>query len=98
MSNIKSLWDEFSSQPFPDDIAGKEIEGVCLTTVDSFTVGCVSTFIQDKRLDSERVRILKDCLEDLEKVISELKDSNRNYFMKLQALGNAVLEEIEGAC
>lgn len=98
MSEIERLWDEFCSQSFPEVIAGREIRGICITSVDSFVAGCISTFIQNGGLDPEKIRILENCLEDLEKVMDELNGSNRKYFLKLQALGNTVVKEINGAC
>ena len=96
-SNIEYLWDEFCEKPFPQNLAGKEFHGICVTTIDSFAAGCVSVFVDRGNLDPERRRVLENCLEDLDKVMPELQGPGEEYFQKLHELCSSVIEELNNA-
>jgi hypothetical protein len=91
MDAYRRRWELFASRPFPEGIAGREISGVCLATVDTFTAGCVQTFFAEKSLDAERQNVLSRCLEDLRKELPGLEGDAADYFSELAALAEAVL-------
>jgi hypothetical protein len=84
-------WELFVSRPFPEGMAGQEIWGVCLATVDTFTAGCLETFFAERSLDAERRNVLSRCLGDLRKALPALDGDAADYFSELAALAEAVL-------
>lgn len=95
MNEIAKLWEEFQSRPFPDGIAGEEINGVEPVEIDTFTAGCVSTYVGNKgSLDIERINILKKCMSELEAILPELNSEGKEYFSILQKLGNLILSRV----
>src|SRR5437016_12517320 len=90
---IESLWREHLSAPFPKGAAGLEVAGICVTLLDSFTAGCIQTFLEsDGALDRERVGILDSCRRDLTAVVPQLKGYAKEYFARLEILADMVLK------
>jgi hypothetical protein len=93
--SIRKVWQDFLSRPFPDGCAGTEVEGIELSALDSFTAGCIDTFVaNDGQLDAERLLILKKNAEDLELVIPKLEGDAIDYFEQLQLVSNEVLRVV----
>jgi hypothetical protein len=62
VSEIKAMWEEWKTIPFPADYSGKDVAGICVTSLDSYAAGCIDTFISRKgRLDDWRISVLEDC-------------------------------------
>ncbi|HEY9402309.1 MAG TPA: hypothetical protein VIQ24_06425 [Pyrinomonadaceae bacterium] len=96
MSDIKKMWGDFQARPFPEDCAGASIEGVDLTSLDTFAAGCIDTFVERKgRLDSRRISILRKCSKELEVVVKNLNGEARSYFEQLQSLSEKVLQSVK---
>ena len=96
MKEIKELWEEFQSKPFPKDIAGLEIDGVDLVSIDTFAAGCISTFIENKgTLDNHRHTVLRECMSDLEKVKDKISEEGKESFLLLHKLGTMILQKLE---
>src|SRR5262249_46058024 len=67
VAEIQSMWDAWRARPFPSEYAGKDVAGICVTSIDSFAAGCIDTFISRKgNLDEERISVLQTCKDDLE--------------------------------
>jgi hypothetical protein len=98
MNPIRDLWEDFRGAPFPQGLAGKEIDGVDLVEADSFAAGCISTFIGSHgNLPRDQIDILRKCLTDIDRVIPSLDGEARRYFSVLRELGRSVLEGAENA-
>ena len=96
MEEIKELWKEFQSNPFPRDLAGIEIDGVCLVSIDTFAAGCISTFIENRgTLDNHRQAVLRECMSDLDKVKDKIVGEGKESFLLLQKLGTKILDKLE---
>jgi len=94
--DIQQSWSEFFDRPFPDGWAGEEVNGVCVTSVDSFAAGCIDTFLSNGgTLDSHRIDVLRRCATDLARVLPQLDDEVRDYFGHLNDLITAVLKNLE---
>lgn len=92
MDEIKKLWNEFQKLPFPSGLAGEEIEGEDVVSLDTFAAGCISTFIGNKGLlDSERLKILRKCIVDIEKILPHIKGEGKEYFKMLHQLSARVV-------
>ena len=93
MKQLVSSWEEFMRKPFPSNLAGENINGVDLVEVDSYTAGCITTYIETKgTLDQEHKKILKKCLEEIQAVIPLLKNEEQKYFSMLFSIGNTVIK------
>lgn len=95
--NVKRSWTEFMRLPFPDGCAGEEVDGICLASLDSYTAGCISTFVDRGRLDPTRLKILRQCATELQQVLPKLKGKPLQYFTLLNDLVTATLQEIGGS-
>jgi hypothetical protein len=95
MKDIEKSWNDFLTQPFPEGYAGIEVNGVELASLDTFSAGCIDTFITNKgSLDVRRISILRDCVRDLNKVIKHLDGDAKNYFEQLRLLSEQVLKAV----
>ncbi|OQW44689.1 MAG: hypothetical protein A4C66_07500 [Nitrospira sp. HN-bin3] len=64
-----------------------------LMTIDTVIGGCVVYYLDSSDgLDDQRLAILKDCLNDLEDLTSELEADCQPYFLRLHRLGNLLLD------
>jgi hypothetical protein len=95
MKEIENLWNEFLKLPFPSSLAGEEIEGKDVVSLDTFSSGCISTFIDNKGLlDSERLEILRNCSVDIEKILPHIKGEGELYFKALHLLSLKVVAQL----
>jgi len=95
VNEIKVMWDEWKAIPFPTDYSGKDVEGICITSLDSYAAGCIDTFISRKgSLDSRRISVLENCKKDLEIVVKSLDGEARAYFERLLKLSKVVLASV----
>ena len=94
MKGIEKSWSEFRAKPFPEGYAGVEVEGICLASLDTFSAGCIDTFVGRGRLEQQQISSLKDCLKDLDLVVKHLDGEAKNYFDHLRSLANQVLHLI----
>ncbi len=64
------------------------MEGIDMVLLDADTAGCVHAWIRDGGvLDPERGRILRTCIEDLNRVTPRISDpSGRHYYERLHRL------------
>ena len=94
-SAIESLWREHCAAPFPEGMAGEEAAGICVVSLDTFTAGCIETFLsRGGKLDAQRVEVLRSCYRDLAIVVAEMKGEPRRYFARLEKLARAILQAV----
>ncbi len=87
MDKIAAQWKSFQELPFPEGVAGEEIEGEDLVSLDTFAAGCISTFVgSNGKLDFEKRNILNACITGMRKVIPRLPDEARHYYQELLLL------------
>ena len=81
------------SRPFPRGLAGEEVDGECLASLDTFAAGCIDTFLSSRThsLDSRRLKVLTDCAQRLSRVCPQLPDEHRVYFDTLREISERVL-------
>src|SRR5438128_610250 len=89
---IEKLWLEFHNLPFPSELVTEDVKGVCIISLDTFTAGCIDTFISRKgHLDKKRKSTLNECQKELEIVIENLEGQAKTYFEKLSYLVSKIL-------
>lgn len=86
---LSALWQEHQAADWP--IAGDTHEGE-LMTLDTVVAGCVTYYVEERELDAQRVNILKDCLTELENLVSDLEPDAQEYFYRLHRLGELLLD------
>ena len=91
---VRRLWQAHLERPFPPRMRGEEIDGVDMVMVDADVAGCASTWLSSStNLDSARIGILRACRDDLRRVVPAMSNpTERDYYVGLQALANAVLD------
>ena len=92
---FETLWREHCAAPFPEGLAGEDVAGICLASLDTFTAGCIDAFLaHGGKLDSLRTAVLGLCYRDLSVVVSELEGEGQRYFTRLEKLARTVLEAV----
>jgi hypothetical protein len=88
------LWNEHLQAPFLASLRGAEFAGTDMVLLDAETAGCVVTWLNNGgTLDPERSRILRGCIEDLDRVIPEIAEpAGAQYFERLRQLALLVSE------
>ena len=91
---VRSLWQDHMEAAFPARLRGEALAGTELVLLDADVAGCVSIWCSGSgRLDSERQRVLRRCLDELERVLALLSDPDEvTYFRRLRDLARSVLE------
>ena len=96
VSEIETMWNEWKAIPFPSYYAGEEVESICLVSLDTYTAGCVETFVSRKgSLDAERISILKKCEKDLETITDKLEGDAKFYFERLLQMTQKILKTVK---
>ncbi|WP_299776416.1 hypothetical protein [uncultured Pseudoteredinibacter sp.] len=92
---ITELWIQHTNTKFPSDFGGKDVNGVCVTSVDSYASGCISSFVNKESgsLDIERFQILQKCEKELEKVLPFVENEAFEYFSRLYSMCGIVISE-----
>ena len=89
MDDLITRWQDFQAQPFPREYAGREIQGIDVVALDTFTAGCISTYIaRNGQLDTQGRIILQTCIQDLQTVTGQLQGAGQAYFVQLLRLAN----------
>jgi len=89
-AEIESAWNAHYFRGFPRECAGREVDGVCLTSCDTFLAGCISYFVENGTLDPERTNVVAKVCADLRRVMPRLSGDAREYFSELLSLGEAL--------
>lgn len=92
---VHRLWLKHKGKLFPAGCGGKIIQGIDLVSLDSYTAGCASVFLERGTLDSKRTEILCKCRKDLGIVNRALSGYEGFYYRQLEKLASAVLKFIE---
>lgn len=95
VEEVRKVWDEHLATRFPKECIGEEIENIDLMLVDSFTTGCISTFIdRNGKLDLWRTAVLGRCYHDLAIVTNKIDGKAKDYFCRLEWLSEKVLKTV----
>ena len=89
-AEIESAWNAHYFRAFPRECAGTEVDGVSLTSCDTFLAGCLSYFVENGTLDPERTDAVVNVCADLERVLPRLSGEAHEYFSELLVLGKAL--------
>ncbi len=86
MNHISALLSDHLQARFPD-ARGIEVSGVDLVLLDADITGIATTYIKSKgRLSPCKLQLIKDCQDDIQRVISKLNGYNKDYFKRLEEM------------
>ena len=60
-------------------------------TLDTVIGGFVSYYLEERRLDPQRVVLLESCLADLDELMERIEEPARPYFVRLLTLGRLLM-------
>jgi hypothetical protein len=89
-AEIENAWNAHYFRAFPRACAGTEVDGVCLTSCDTFLAGCICYFVENGTLDPERTAVVARICADLERVMPRLSGEAHEYFSELLVLGKGL--------
>ena len=90
MNDLHELCQIHQEAQWPDSLGGSEGELMMLDTV---IVGCITYYVEENELDTQRVGILEDSLSELDQLLPDIPDEATAYFLRLQQLGFLILNE-----
>ncbi|KZN49911.1 hypothetical protein N476_18065 [Pseudoalteromonas luteoviolacea H33] len=95
MQVLTKLWMEFSTIRFPRGYGGKEVNGVCVTYLDSIAVGCVNSYMRKEgnQISVGHHQILYDSKVKLADILKYLDGEALVYFSKLHDICSLITDE-----
>lgn len=90
MSDLQTLWKNFSTMPFPLSAHESDLQ---LEALDAQIAGCVSSFLQANTLEAEKKEILHQAIERLQEDFERIPEGAQQYFKQLEEMGRQVLLE-----
>jgi hypothetical protein len=87
--DLRSLWDLHRTASWPKFSSPDEGE---LMTLDTVISGCATYYFDERNLDPRRVTLLETCLTELDGLLPDVPEDAGEYFIRLRALGGALLE------
>ena len=92
VENLRKLWKEHLSSPFPDESKGKDINGIELVLLEADIAGCLSGFLGSQgKMEQPKIEILKKCSHDLNSIIDLINTREKSYFIELGKITLATL-------
>jgi hypothetical protein len=83
VEEIARMWREQLRRPLPHDLPLREPYGSDLTLIDSSSAGCIDVFLKSPARfarDKKRLKVLRNCYEDLSQRWSDLAADEKEYF------------------
>lgn len=93
--SITELWIQHSQARFPEGYGGKDVNGVCVTSVDTYAAGCISSYMgsEGKNIQLESYQVLVKCKGELEKVLPYVEGEAYSYFARLHQMCSGITAE-----
>jgi hypothetical protein len=93
--NISELWIAHSLSQFPKGYGGRDVNGICVTSVDTYASGCISSYMRHKKksIDIERYQILHQCKKEIELFLPYLEGEAFQYFNRVYEMCTLIIDE-----
>ena len=93
--SISELWKEHSQARFPKGYGGTDVNGICVSSLDTYASGCISSYVngQKDRIELEKYQRLVECRKQLEEVMPNVKGEAFQYFGRLHEMCSLVIVE-----
>lgn len=97
MLNLEELWKIHQLKSFPKGLGGKDVNDICVSSLDTYISGCISYFIKRglKELDVDRLLVLKKGVVSLDNILVSLNDESLEYFSLLRDMALIVIDSAE---
>ena len=97
--NLSLLWLEHSQSKFPDGYGGVDVNGICVSSLDSSISGCISSYINhgSKNISAAKLKILQENEPKLEGILIFLEGDSLKYFSRLHEMCSYVISEAKAA-
>ncbi len=92
--DINELWKEHLEAKFPEELSGKDINGIDFVMLDADIAGCVSTFVDNGNLNLFQTATLGLCYHGASFMLPILNDEETEYFWRLERLAELVLKAV----
>jgi hypothetical protein len=98
-AHLTELWMEHSSEVFPKGYGGKDVEGICVTLLDSDVSGCIHSYMKTEkgRLSFEHFYTLQKSKDELVHILKYLDGEAFEYFSRLHDMCSLILKEAKVA-
>ena len=92
---LVELWMEHSQARFPKGYGGKDVNGICVTSLDSSAAGCIHSFMRSntKDISLEHYQILQKSKDDLASILKSLDGEAFQYFSRLHDICSLIIVE-----
>ncbi len=89
------LWMEYSEALFPKGYGGKDVNGICVTSLDSNAAGCIHSYMKSdtNEISLEHHQILQRSKDDLAIILKYLDDESLQYFSRLHDICDLIIVE-----
>jgi hypothetical protein len=91
---INELWKEHLEAEFPEELYGKDINGIDFVMLDADIAGCVTTFIENGNLNLYQTAILGLSYQKADFVTPILSEKGAKYFWRLGRLSELLLKSV----
>lgn len=93
--SIIELWVQHTNSRFPVGYGGRDVNGICVTSIDTYISGCLSSYVkkEDAKIDLDNYQLLQKCQKDLETALPFLDDEAHEYFNRLFDMCSLVILE-----
>ena len=88
---LDQIWQVHQCADWPGELGSDEGQ---LMTLDTVIGGCLTYYLDEHGLDEVRIEILRDCLAELDSIVSNLPETSLEYFTRLRFLGMTLLQEV----
>ena len=93
--SLTELWKEHSEAKFPPGYGGRDVDGICVTSLDSYAAGCISSYLRvaEESIELKRFQGLKNCKDDLERLLPRLSGYAFEYFNRVHKMCSLIVTE-----
>jgi len=94
VEEIARLWRGQRRRPLPSKLTFREPHGPTLTSIDSFSAGCIEVFLKSPgrfARDKKRLKVLRKCFDDIGELWNQLAADEREYFDHLLLIVSEIL-------
>jgi hypothetical protein len=96
---IGQMWEEQFHRQLPHELPFRQPHGFDLTSIDSFSAGCITVFLESPTRfvrDEQRLEVLRKCADRINEFWDGLAEDEKEYFGHLRQIATKILEWCAG--
>ncbi len=86
LNQIRVMWKDLTNFSYSVGYEGKDIQGICATSIDEALAGCITGYCSNGQIDKNRINIIISCLNDIDRMLPQLTDRSKQYFQLLKEI------------